>query len=323
MCTSKYPVIIPSIMLVLACLAGCSSDDGQSAPEPAATEPLVSQPQIAVSGEVTTTQSDDPGQRIRAADTEPGNWLSYGRTYSEQRYSPLTGINAENVEKLGLAWYFDIDTKRGMEATPLIVDGVMYVTGSWSIVYALDAATGEQLWRYDPEVPGAYGAKACCDVVNRGVAWWGDKVYVGTLDGRLVALNAETGAPIWSVQTTPLDQPYSITGAPRAVKGKVIIGNGGAEYGVRGYVTAYDAGSGELVWRFYTVPGDPARSFENATMEMAAATWNGEWWLAGGGGTVWDAIVYDPELDLLYIGVGNGSPWEQKFRSPGGGDNLF
>ncbi len=306
-------------LIVLACVAGCSSNDDSNDTKHTSVAPAVDESPI-TADEVGSLAPLNPGQRIVDGDSEPGNWLTHGRTYLEQRYSPLAAINADNVEKLGLAWYFDIETKRGVEATPLIVDGVMYVTGSWSIVYALDAATGKQL---DPQVPREVGGKACCDVVNRGVAWWGDSVYVATFDGRLVALNINTGEPVWIVQTTPPEQVYTITGAPRVVKGKVIIGNSGAEFGVRGYVGAYDATTGELAWRFYTVPGDPSQPFENPALQMAAKTWTGEWWLAGGGGTVWDAIVYDPELDQLYIGVGNGSPWERKIRSPGGGDNLF
>ena len=264
------------------------------------------------------------GTRIAAADQEPQYWLSHGRTYSEQRYSPLERVNADNVAELGLDWYYDTGTDRGLEATPIVVDGVMFATGSWSLVFALDARTGEELWRYDPEVEKAWGAKACCDVVNRGVAVWQGRVYVGTLDGRLLALRADTGELVWETLTIDPDKPYTITGAPRIVKGRVIIGNGGAEYGVRGYITAYSADTGEQLWRFYTVPGDPSKPFENEQMQMAADTWKGgEWWKVGGGGTVWDSMAYDPALDLLYIGVGNGAPWSRYIRSPGGGDNLF
>jgi PQQ-dependent dehydrogenase (methanol/ethanol family) len=263
------------------------------------------------------------GARIEAADSEPGNWLTHGRTYGEQRFSPLTDINADNAARLGLAWYYDLDTKRGQEATPIVVDGHMFVSTAWSKVKALNAATGELLWAYDPEVPGTKAVDVCCDVVNRGVAVWKGRVYLGTLDGRLIALDAASGDPVWSVQTTDPELPYSITGAPRVFDDKVVIGNGGAEFGVRGYVSAYDTDTGELVWRFHTVPGDPSEPFESKAMELAARTWNGEWWKMGGGGTVWDAIVFDPALGLVYIGVGNGSPWNQDIRSPGGGDNLY
>jgi PQQ-dependent dehydrogenase (methanol/ethanol family) len=262
-------------------------------------------------------------QRLVNADLEPGNWMNTGRTYSEQRYSPLDRINAANVPGLGLAWYHDLDTTRGIEATPIVVDGVMYTTSAWSLVYALDAATGKLLWSYDPQVPKEWGVHACCDVVNRGAAVWKGKVYVGTIDGRLVALDAKTGKPVWDVNTIDRTQPYTITGAPRVVKGKVIIGNGGADMGVRGYVSAYDAETGALVWRFYTVPGHPADVFDSDILKEAAQTWTGEWWTLGGGGTVYDSMAYDPELNLLYIGVGNGSPWNQQLRSPEGGDNLF
>jgi quinohemoprotein ethanol dehydrogenase len=253
----------------------------------------------------------------------PGEWLTHGRTYAEDRFSPLDKVDTANVSDLGLAWSFDLGISRGIEATPIVHDGVMYVTGSWNIVHALDARTGAQIWSFDPEVDRSRASIMCCDIVNRGVALWGGKIFTGTIDGRLIALDARTGAKIWDVQTTDNSKPYSITGAPRIVKGKVLIGNGGAEFGVRGYLSAYDADSGKMAWRFYTVPGDPADGFENAAMAAAAKTWNGAWWKLGGGGTVWDSMAYDPDLDLLYIGTGNGSPWNQRVRSPGGGDNLF
>jgi PQQ-dependent dehydrogenase (methanol/ethanol family) len=261
--------------------------------------------------------------RIINADAEPGNWMTHGRTYNEQRFSPLKQIDDQNVSQLRLAWYYELDTHRGQEATPLVVDGVMYFTSAWSKVFALNAATGALLWSYDPKVRPAWAVNACCDVVNRGLAAWNGKLFLGTLDGRLIALNAATGKPVWEVLTIDRSLRYTITGAPRVAKGKVIIGNGGAEMGVRGYVSAYDAETGKIVWRFYTVPGDPAKPLESPILAQAAKTWTGEWWKFGGGGTVWDSIVYDPELDLLYIGVGNGGPWNQRIRSPGGGDNLF
>jgi PQQ-dependent dehydrogenase (methanol/ethanol family) len=267
--------------------------------------------------------ADVDGPRIENADHEPANWMTHGRTYNEQRFSPLKQIDDRNVGQLGLTWYFDLDTKRGQEATPIVVDGAMYFTTAWSKAVALDAATGAVLWTYDPKVPPEWGVNACCDVVNRGAAVWRGKVIFATLDGRLIALDAATGKREWETLTIDPKFRYTITGAPRVVKGKVIIGNGGAEMEVRGYVSAYDAETGSLIWRFYTVPGDPSKPFESPILARAAKTWTGEWWKVGGGGTVWDSIVYDPELDLLYIGVGNGGPWNQRFRSPGGGDNLF
>lgn len=263
------------------------------------------------------------GERLRNADTEPGNWMAHGRTWSEQRYSPLGQVSDGNVSELGLAWYTDLDTNRGQEATPIVVDGVMYSTSAWSKVQAVDAKTGRMLWQYDPEVPGIWDVRACCGVQNRGAAVWKGKVYVGTLDGRLIALDAETGELDWQVNTTDQAQSYTITGAPRVFGDKIVIGNGGAEYGVRGYVSAYDTESGAMRWRFYTVPGNPADGFEDETQAMAAKTWTGEWWQNGGGGTAWDSFAYDPELNLVYIGTGNGSPWARAIRSPGGGDNLF
>jgi PQQ-dependent dehydrogenase (methanol/ethanol family) len=263
---------------------------------------------------------------------DPGSeWLNYGRGYKEQRFSPLDSIHRDNIDDLDLAWSFKFDTARGMEATPLVHNGVIYISTGWSHVHALDARTGEQLWHYDAQVPKSHLIKTCCGAVNRGVALWqGDaeselQVFFGTLDGRLVALDANTGTANWIVQTTPDNSNYSVTGAPRVVKGMVIIGNGGGELGVRGYITAYDSATGEQLWRFYTVPGDPAKPQEHPALDAALDTWAGDEWykLGGGGGTVWDSLVYDPELDLLYIGTGNGSPWNRDLRSPGGGDNLY
>lgn len=263
---------------------------------------------------------------LNAAD-DTNNWITHGRTYSEQRYSPLDLINAENVGELGLAWYADMDTARGQEATPLVIDGKLYLTTAWSKVKAFDAATGAPLWEFDPEVPGETAVKACCDVVNRGLAAWGDKLYFGTLDGRLIALDRETGKVAWEKVTVDQSQSYTITGAPRIIDGKVLIGNGGAEFGVRGYIAAYDANDGDELWRFYTVPDEPSED-DPEYLKAAAETWSGEWWEMGGGGTVWDSMAYDPDLNLLYIGVGNGSPWNRAYRSPGedgtgDGDNLY
>jgi len=262
-------------------------------------------------------------ERLVNADATPGDWLSYGRNYAEDRYSSLNQITKENIKDLGLAWSINLETTRGIEATPLVVDGIMYLSGPWSMVYAIDARKGKRIWTFDPEVPREYGERACCDVVNRGIALYQGQIFVGSLDGRLIAIDAATGKKVWEVVTVDQTKAYTITGAPRVVDGKVIIGNSGAEFGVRGYVSAYNAITGNQLWRFYTVPGDPSKPFESKSMEDAAKTWKGEWWKYGGGGTVWDAMAYDPELKLLYIGTGNGSPWNREVRSPGGGDNLY
>ena len=261
--------------------------------------------------------------RVRAADGEPGNWFTVGRSFREDYFSPVKLINEQNIGRLGLAWVFDLDTHRGQEATPLVVNGVMYFSTAWSKVKALDAKTGKLLWEYDPQVPPERAARTCCDVVNRGVALWNDKLYFATLDGRLIALKAATGEKVWEVQTTDPDKGYTITGAPRVAKGRVFIGQGGGDSGLRGYVSAYSATTGEFDWRFYIVPGDPSKPFENPALEKAAKTWNGEWWKIGGGGTPWNAMAYDPDLDLLYVGAGNAGPWNPNVRSPGGGDNLY
>jgi quinohemoprotein ethanol dehydrogenase len=261
--------------------------------------------------------------RIVAADQDPANWMTYGRTYSEQRFSPLARITADNAKQLGLVWYADLDTNRGQEATPLVIDGVLYVSTAWSMVKAYNAKTGALLWSYDPAVPRALGVRGCCDVVNRGVAAWKGKIFVGTFDGRLVALDARTGTPVWSVMTVDPSKPYTITQAPRVIKGRVVIGTSGSEYGVRGYISAYHADTGELAWRFYTVPGDPAEPVESPILAEAAKTWDGDWWKRGGGGAVWESISYDPDLNLIYFGVGNGTEWNQGYRSASKGDNWF
>ncbi len=300
-----------SILAFCLIAAGCEKNEAPLNPENATPAPA------AASANVDAV-------RLVAADSDAENWMSHGRTYSEQRHSPLNQVNDKSVAELGLAWSFDLETKRGIEATSIVVDGVMYMTSSWSIVYALDARTGEKLWSYDPGVAKDKQRHFCCDAVNRGVAVWEGQVLFGTLDGRLIALDAATGEPNWSVATVDPELPFTITGAPRVINGMVLIGNGGAEFGVRGFIAAYDVKSGEQAWKFYTVPGDPEQGFENEAMKMAAETWKGKHWeIGGGGGTVWDSMAYDPELNLLYIGVGNGTPWNREIRSPGGGDNLF
>ena len=273
----------------------------------------------AINGEYLTTGGDG------------SNWAMTGFNYNEQRHSPLTQINAENVKDLGIAWFADLPDARGQEATPVVVDGKMFISTAWSKVFAYDAKTGKPLWSFDPEVDKARGVKACCDVVNRGVAFWKGSVFVGTIDGRLISLDATTGKQNWSAQTLDLESNGTITGVPRVVKDKVIIGFGGAEFGARGYVTAYDAATGKQAWRFYTTPnpkGEPDGAASDEILSTASKTWSaepkkGDWRESGGGGTVWDAIVYDAELDQLYLGVGNGNPWNHGIRSNGEGDNLF
>ncbi len=260
------------------------------------------------------------------ADEKAGaNWLSYGRTYSEQRYSPLKAINASNVGRLNVAWYLDLPGQKSLLSTPLVVDGVMYFTGSYSVVFAVDTRTGKPLWTYDPKVIDTAGdrLRVMWDS-NRGLAYWKGRLFVATADGRLNAIDAATGKEAWSTMTVDPKLPYFINGAPRVFRDKVIIGNGGTEWGpLRGYVTAYDTDTGKQAWRFYTVPGNPADGFEDEAQAMAAKTWTGEWWKHGGGGTVWNGLTYDPQFNRVYIGTGNGSPWNRKIRSPGGGDNLF
>lgn len=263
---------------------------------------------------------------FRANAAKTPDWPSYGLDYAETRFSRLNQVDAGNVKDLGLVWSYNLESTRGVEATPLVVDGIMYVTASWSVVHAIDVRTGKRIWSFDPQVSKEAGYKGCCDVVNRGVALHQGKVFVAAYDGRLIALDAATGAKVWE-QDTIIDRKFSYTstGAPRVFKGKVIIGNGGAEFGVRGYITAYDANTGEQKWRWFTVPGDPSKPFEDESMAKAAKTWDpaGKWWEAGGGGTAWDTLAFDPALNLMYVGTGNGSPWARNKRSPAGGDNLY
>jgi len=265
-------------------------------------------------------------------------WLMNAGNYWQTRYSPLKQINASNLDRLGLAWYYDTDSLPGtLEASPIMSNGTLYGTLTWGVVFAVDARTGKEKWRWDPQIghqnfpagsagnPNKVrtGPSLCCGPGNRGVAVYQGRVYVGTLDARLVALDAETGKVDWEVQTADKNADYSITGAPLIVKGKVIIGNGGGEFAVRGYISAYDAETGKLIWRFYTVPGDPSKPFENKAMEAASKTWSGQWWKLGGGGNPWNSISYDPQLDLLYFGTGQGGPWVQKYRSALGKDDLY
>jgi quinohemoprotein ethanol dehydrogenase len=281
---------------------------------------------LAACNQAPTVDKSKPGAindaRLLSAASDAENWMSYGRTYDEQRFSPLNAVNVESVKTLGLAWSSDLDTNRGQEATPIVVDGVLYVSTAWSMVKAYDAATGKALWSYDPKVPRDTLVRACCDAVNRGVAVYNGKVFVAALDGRLIALDASSGKEVWSKLVVPDQQNYTISGAPRIVKGRVIIGSAGGEFKARGSIAAFDTESGKEVWRFYTVPGNPANGFENVAMEKAAKTWTGKWWELGGGGTVWDSISYDPALNLIYFGTSNAEPWNPAANGRSG-DNLY
>jgi alcohol dehydrogenase (cytochrome c)/quinohemoprotein ethanol dehydrogenase len=273
---------------------------------------------------VVAALADPSSTRAADAASSDSQWSSYGRDYTEQRFSPLKQINVDNVAQLGLAWYGDLVERGGSyETTPLVADGRIFVTSPWSKVYAFDAKTGKQLWKYDPKVPGEYAVKLCCGIVNRGVGLWKDKVIVGTLDGRLVAINAKSGKKVWEVQATDPTKTLAITGAPRIADGRIFIGEAGSEFEQRGYIAAYSADNGKELWRWWAVPGDPSKPFEQPELAAAAKTWTGEWWKHGGGGTPWDGINYDPVTKLVYLGTGNGAPWPSEIRSPGGGDNLF
>jgi quinohemoprotein ethanol dehydrogenase len=297
--------------LLLLTLCGC-------APESPEQTPVSVAPAVKSPGRIDR-------ERLLAADSEPENWFSTGRDFGKSHYSPLTEINKTNIGRLGLAWEYQTQTKRGLEATPIVVDGFMYTSGPLGRVYALDARTGSELWTFDPQADMQANRAACCDQVNRGVAVWQGKVYVASLDGRLFALAAATGEVLWEVDTI-IDHKrgYTSTGAPEIAGKTVVIGNAGSEYDARGYITAYDLESGKQVWRFFIVPGDPKLGYEHPELETAAKTWDpNSRWDVGLGGTVYDAMVYDPELDVLYVGTGNAALYNQAERSPAGGDNLY
>jgi quinohemoprotein ethanol dehydrogenase len=257
-----------------------------------------------------------------------GDWLSYGLTPGETRFSPLKHIDASNVKRLGLVWSYEAGDGGGdQEATPLVWNNTIFGITNWSMVFAVDARTGKEKWRWDPEVNRKPTSdRMCCGIVNRGVALYNGKIYVPVNDGRLQALDAETGKPVWETRVSYTQNEQSLTIAPRIAKGKVIVGPAGGDRPTRGFVAAYDAETGREVWRFYTVPGDPAKGFESAAMRKAAATWEGDWWKLGGGGAVWDGISYDPDSELVYVGTGNAEPWPQALRTKSvstGLDNLY
>jgi quinohemoprotein ethanol dehydrogenase len=262
------------------------------------------------------------------ANEPAGDWTTYGLDYAETRYSPLKQIDAGNVARLAPAWSYDVPGGgAGQEATPLVSNGIIYSITNWSVTFAVDARSGKELWRWDPEVDRSLDNpkddSVCCGPVNRGLGLHNGRIIVPVLDGRLAALDGKTGKVVWQVQALPLKERHTFTMAPRIVKNKIIVGSAGGEFFVRGYFSAYDVEDGKELWRFYTVPGDPSKPFENEAMKRAAATWSGDWWKLGGGGTVWDGLSYDPELDLVYVGTGNGVPWPEELRGSKGMDNLY
>ncbi len=305
--------------IVLICLiaafiiTGCSQDAPPGAPG------------LETSGFTPTSFANISRERLLNIDEEPGQWLTEGRDFGKSHYSPLEQINLDNIDELGFAWEYRTDTHRGMEANPIVVDGVLFTSGTTGRAYALNAMTGEEIWQFNPESDGQVNRYTCCDEVNRGVAVWDGMVYVASLDGRLFALDAQTGEVAWEVDTFIFkDRAYTSSGAPEVAGDVVVIGNAGADYDARGYVSAYDLKTGEFAWRFFTVPGDPALGFEHPEMELAAQTWDPDSrWDVGGGGTAWNAMAYDPQLNLLFVGTGNSALFNWHERSPSGGDNLF
>ncbi|HTC36500.1 MAG TPA: PQQ-dependent dehydrogenase, methanol/ethanol family [Bryobacteraceae bacterium] len=258
-------------------------------------------------------------------DTLAGSWLSYGRSQGETRYSPLKLIDTSNVNRLGLSWTYALGAGgSNQEATPLVWNNTIYGITTWSVVFALDARTGKELWRWDPEVnQTAVRPRICCGIVNRGLAIYEGKIFAPVIDGRLEALDALTGKVIWEARVAYSQDWYAITMAPRVANGKVLIGVAGGDHPIRGFFDAYDAATGHRAWRFYTIPGNPADPPENEAMRKAAKTWGGDFYKRGGGGSVWDGMAYDPEADLIYVGTGNAEPWTQKFRGAQNVDNLY
>ncbi len=300
-------------LLLPVVLAGCAKKEEKVAE----TSPLLANP-------AALTQ-----ERLDKGTSDPNQWPTYGGSYDEQRFSPLKRVDSTNVKDLGLAWFADYDTNQDQQGAPLYIDGVLYVSTARDVVHAYDAKTGRQLWEFNPSISGER-LRYNLGLVNRGIAALNGKIFIGTLDARLIAIDAKTGKQVWATDTVPdslglgeMSTHYSIAMAPRVAKGKVFIGAGGGEFGVRGFIAAFDAETGKEAWRFWTVPGDPAKGFETPALEKAAKTWRGEWWKNGGGGSVWDATVYDPVTDLLYVGTGNGGPWNSKERAANGGDNLY
>ncbi|HEV2703560.1 MAG TPA: PQQ-dependent dehydrogenase, methanol/ethanol family [Steroidobacteraceae bacterium] len=283
---------------------------------------------LVVTASVATCSLFGAGAAAAGHNSKDVEWTRNGGNADEQRYSTLKQVTVDNVGKLGLAWFADIAERGGYQSTPLVIDGVIYMTAPWSSLYAFDARSGKQLWKVDPKAPREMAATSiCCNISNRGAAYADGKIIWGTIDGRLMAVNAKTGKKVWEARVSDPKLQYSITGAPRIADGLVFIGVGGAEFYTRGFLVAHDVKTGKQVWKFYTVPGDPSKGPDGAAsddvMPMAAKTWTGQWWKKGGGGSTWDGIIYDPKSDLLIFGTGNGLPWPAALRSPGGGDNLF
>ncbi len=314
----KLPLNARALAFIPALLLGACSDS----PSPEATADQAASVTAPAS---PTSFGNITFERLLNADNEPGQWLTEGRDFGKGHFSTLNQVNRDNVSQLGVAWDYQTGTTRGLEANPIMVDGVLYTSGTTGRVYALNAATGEEIWKFDPQSDGQVNRYTCCDEVNRGLSVFEGAVYVASLDGRLFSLNAQTGAKNWEVDTIIYkDRAYTSSGAPEVAGDVVVIGNAGADYDARGYLSAYNRQTGELAWRFFIVPGDPANGYEHPELEMAAATWDpNSRWDVGGGGTAWNTMAYDPELNLLYIGTGNAALFNWHERSPSGGDNLF
>ena len=278
------------------------------------------QPQAVDSQSVVAAM--DAGQQDSSVGRDQ-DWHNFSGEGSSQSYSPLTQVSLNNVGQLSLAWFFDLESGFSV-SSPVKGGDKLFTTTGHSYIRALDAATGELLWEFDAKTREIAQSPLHISWGNKGIAWWNDRVFLATTDGRVIALDDSTGEPVWETRQFDVTDLRNSNGPPRVFDGKVIVGHGGADVSpIRGFVSAYDAMNGDLLWRFYTVPGDPSKSADTKAEELMRATWKGEWYGKGGGGTAWNAFSYDAELDLIYLGIGNGFPYNQQLRSPGGGDNLF
>jgi quinohemoprotein ethanol dehydrogenase len=318
---TRYTAPCALMAASLAALGACHEKGAAPVPSaPAASTAALPAPTASTAAAVDA---------VRLGNADPNEWLSAGRDAAGTYYSPLKDINAANVSKLGFAWDYALGTHRGLEATPLVIDGVMYASGNFGRVYALDAATGKELWKYDPNSDGHWARYACCDAVNRGLVAFAGRLYVGALDGWLHAIDARSGRLLWKVDSLlgrDERRPYTLSAAPLLAGDLIIVGNGGGDFaGARGYVSAFDATTGALRWRFFTVPRNPADGPQDQPhLAAALKTWDPHHpWEAGSGGTVWDGMAYDPVLHLVYIGTGNPAPYNSHLGGRHGGDELY
>ncbi len=269
------------------------------------------------------TQASNPAPASTTNAVPDSDWHNFGGDGAAQQYSALNEVSLDNIGKLKLAWYSDLEPGFSV-SSPVKGGDKLFTTTGHNHIRAFDAASGKLLWEYDPKVREIAQSPLHMSWGNKGISWWNGRVILATTDGRVIALDDSTGQPVWEKRQFELTDIRNSNGAPRVFDGKVIVGHGGADISpIRGYATVYDAMTGDQLWRFHTVPGDPSQPADSKAEEVMRPTWKGDWFGKGGGGTLWNAFSYDEELDLIYLGVGNGFPYNHQLRSPGGGDNLF